>query len=75
MNIQKIGKKHGVEVDGEAVDLGFFKGIECDLIVASMEISQEIKEENIEVIGIDNILDQNEIENKIVPYLIKLKDK
>ncbi|GAA0736681.1 PTS sugar transporter subunit IIB [Clostridium oceanicum] len=71
MSIQEIGKKYDVEVDGEAVDLGSSKGRECDLIVASSEIAEEIKEENIEVIAIDNLLDKEEIERKILPYIKK----
>jgi len=35
MTIKDIGKKHHVAVEGEAVDLGSYKGKPCDLIAAS----------------------------------------
>ena len=40
MTIKDIGKKHHVAVEGEAVDLGSYKGKPCDLIAASSEIAK-----------------------------------
>lgn len=68
MTIQDIGKKFDVKVSGEACDLGSYKGKSCDLIVASSEIAQQIQSEDIPVIGILNLLDKKEIEEKIKPY-------
>ena len=68
MTIQDIGKKHDVKVTGEACDLGSYKGKKCDLIVASSEIASQIRSENIEVIGIKNILDKKEFEEKLKKY-------
>ena len=42
MTIKDIGKKHHVAVEGEAVDLGSYKGKPCDLIAASSEIAKQI---------------------------------
>lgn len=68
MTIQDIGKKYDVKVTGEACDLGSYKGKKCDLIVASSEIASQIRSENIEVIGIKNILDKKEFEEKMKKY-------
>jgi PTS system ascorbate-specific IIB component len=68
MTIQEIGNKHGIKVDGEAIDLGSVKGNHCDLIVASSEIAKEISSSAIEVIAIKNLLDKVEIEEKVLPY-------
>lgn len=68
MTIQDIGKKYGVKVTGEASDLGSYKGKPCDLIVATSEIASQIQGVSVEVIGIQNILDKNEIEDKIKKY-------
>lgn len=68
MTIQDIGKKYNIKITGEACDLGSYKGKPCDLIVASSEIAQQIKSEDIPVLGISNLLDKNDIEEKIKQY-------
>ena len=56
--------------EGEATDLGSYKGKSCDLIVASSEIAKQI-EADVPVLAITNLLDKAEIEEKIRPYLNK----
>lgn len=68
MSIQEIGRKHGVAITGEAVDLGSYKGKSCDLIAASSEISRQIVTQK-PLIAIDNLLNKKEIEDKLLPYL------
>ena len=65
MSIQDIGKKYGIEITGEAIDLGSYKGKQADLIVASSEIANQIEADGIPVIGITNLIDLEEIENKV----------
>lgn len=69
MSIKDIGKKHGVKIEGEAVDLGSYQGKPCDLIAASSEIAKQIKSD-VPVVAISNILDKTDIEAKILPYLV-----
>ncbi len=68
MLVKDIGKKHGVVVEGEAVDLGSYKGKPCDLIVASSEIAKQIQSE-IPVVGVENLLDKTGIEAAVLPWL------
>lgn len=68
MTVQEIGRKHGVKVEGEAVDLGSYKGKPCDLIVASSEIAKQIQSDK-PVVGISNLLDKAAIEQSILIYL------
>lgn len=75
MDIQAIAKKHGFKVEGEATDLGSAKGKPCDFMVASSEIAPELKGEPIEVVGIDNLLDKREIENRVMPVIMRLAEK
>jgi len=72
MTIQEIARKHGLEVEGEAVDLGSAKGKTCDLIVAASDIAAELKDLPVDVIGIRNLLDKTEIEEKVLPVLKRL---
>lgn len=75
MTIQEISKKHGIKVDGEAVDLGSAKGKDCDLVVAASEIASELSDMPVEVIGIYNLLDKEEIERKVLPALKRLANQ
>ncbi|TNJ67784.1 PTS sugar transporter subunit IIB [Paenibacillus hemerocallicola] len=78
MDIQEMAAKHGIKVEGEAVDLGSAKGKSCDLMVASSEIAGELSEESVQVIAINNLLDKNELQDKVLPVLqaiIAGKDK
>lgn len=69
MDIQEMAAKHGIKVDGEAVDLGSAKGKSCDLMVASSEIAAELEGESVRVVPIHNMLNKKEIEDKVLPVL------
>lgn len=71
MSIKEIGKKHGVDIDGEAVDLGSYKGKKCDFIAASAEIAKQIDDAGIPVVAISNIISKAAIEEAILPYFPK----
>ncbi len=71
MSIKEIGKKHGVDIDGEAVDLGSYKGKKCDFIAASAEIAKQIDGAGIPVVAISNIISKAAIEEAILPYFPK----
>ena len=68
MTIKDIGKKHHVAVEGEAVDLGSYKGKPCDLIAASTEIAKQIVAD-VPVLSVTNLLDKKGIEEMILPYM------
>lgn len=70
MSIQEIGKKHGINITGEAVDLGSYKGKPCDLIAATSEIARQVVSDK-PVVFIENLLNKKEIEEKILPFLSK----
>ncbi|MDQ0177604.1 PTS sugar transporter subunit IIB [Bacillus chungangensis] len=72
MDIQEIGKRHGYDIQGEAVDLGSAKGKVCDFMVASSEIVSELSDESVEIVSINNILDKEEIESKVMPVVERL---
>jgi PTS system ascorbate-specific IIB component len=69
MNVQDLGKKHGIEVKGEAVDLGSAKGRDVDLIVASSEIAGQLSGETARVVTLNNLVDKEELERKVLPVL------
>ena len=68
MTIKDIGKKHHVAVEGEAVDLGSYKGKPCDLIAASSEIAKQIVAD-VPVLSFTNFLDKKGSEEMILPYM------
>lgn len=66
MDIQEIGRRHGIEVTGEALDMSSLKGRECDAIFGSSEIVKELSDLDVPVIPITNILDKDEIERRFL---------
>lgn len=72
MTVKEIGRKYGVPIDGEAVDLGSYKGKSCDLIAASDEIARQIRCD-VPLLAIKNLLDKAEIEEQLKPFLEKAK--
>ena len=68
MSIQEIGRKYGVKIEGEAVDLGSYKGKSCDLIAASAEIAKQVTAD-VPVLPIANLLNKADIEEQLKPYL------
>lgn len=71
MEIQSMAKEAGYTVEGEATDLGSAKGKRSDLIVASSEIASELTDEIAPVIAINNMLDKDEIKEKVLPLIEK----
>jgi PTS system ascorbate-specific IIB component len=69
MNVQDLGKAHGIKVKGEAVDLGSAKGRDADLIVASSEMVSKLSDSTIPVVGLNNLVDKGELEDKVLPAL------
>lgn len=72
MEIQDLGNRNGFTIGGEATDLSSAKGKNADLIVASSEIAQELENNEIPVVSIINLLDKNEIEEKVLPYIMQI---
>ncbi|MBP1040955.1 PTS sugar transporter subunit IIB [Vagococcus sp. BWB3-3] len=69
MEVQDMGKRHGFEVNGEATDLSSAKGKVADLIIASSEIAKELAGESAVVVPIVNLLDKEEIQEKVLPHI------
>lgn len=69
MEIQSLAKKHGIVMEGEAVDLSTANGVNSDIIVASKEIAGTITSPQAIIIPIQNIIDKHEIEEKVLPIL------
>ena len=56
-------------VEGEALDMSSVKGLPCDAIFGSSEIVKELGDLDVPVIGIKNILDKQEIEEKFLAFV------
>lgn len=69
MELQDIGRKHGIDVKGEALDMSSVKGRNVDAIFGSSEIVKELTDIEVPVIGIKNILDKEEIEAKFLEFV------
>lgn len=75
MEIQDIGRKHGIDVKGEALDMSSVKGRNVDAIFGSSEIVKELTDVDVPVVGIKNILDKEEIEAKFLDFVQQRGEK
>ena len=75
MEIQDIGRKHGIDVKGEALDMSSVKGRNVDAIFGSSEIVKELTDVDVPVVGIKNILDKEEIEAKFLEFVQQRGEK
>ena len=70
MNVESVLKKLNVEYTIENTDLGSAQSIDTDIIMAAPQITQYLKEHKANIISISNILDEEEIKEKL-SYLKK----
>lgn len=71
MNIESILKKHGKSAQIDNVDLGSIKGIDADLIIASKEMEERLKDINHPKIFINNLINKFELEQKLEDFFQK----
>ncbi|WP_105034540.1 PTS sugar transporter subunit IIB [Cryobacterium aureum] len=69
MELQSIGAKHGITIEGEALDISSVHGQNCDAIFGSNEIVKSLDGITVPVVGIKNILDKAEIEAKLLELI------
>lgn len=72
VQVRNVASKKGWDVDCEHASLdavGNFKG---DLIISLSDVAKEIEAEGVKtpVIGINSLMDANEIEKKMTPYVV-----
>lgn len=69
MDLQQIGRRHSIDIEGEALDMSSVKGRDCDVIFGSSEIVKELTDVGVPVVGIVNILDKAEIESALLDFV------
>lgn len=68
MYVQDVFDKLGIPVEIEATDVSFAKGTKADLIITSVTLVSALSDVGTPVIGIQNLIDRNEIEQKLRSY-------
>jgi len=69
MATEKVLKNEGIKAKIEVTDLGNAKGLQADYIVASPEIANRLKDHSATVISIKNMMDKDEIKEKLVSII------
>lgn len=69
MAIDKVLKEENIKAKVEVSDLGNAKGLVADYIVASPEIAQRLKDHKSTVVAIKNMMDKNEIKEKLISQI------
>ncbi|MEG0296883.1 MAG: PTS sugar transporter subunit IIB [Clostridium sp.] len=74
MNIQNVLNELGVSgVDVSHSDLSSAKGTPADVYVATKDLSSRLEGLGGEVVSLNNMIDANELKEKLVAVLTKLK--
>jgi len=68
MFVQDVFDKLCVPVEIEATDVSFGKGMKADLIITSTSLLAVMSDVSTPVIGIQNLIDRDEIERKLRAY-------
>jgi PTS system ascorbate-specific IIB component len=71
MAVEKVLKSENIKANVEVSDLGNAKGLDADYIVASPEIAERLKDHKATVISIKNMMDKNEIKEKLISQMNK----
>lgn len=71
MAVEKVLKSENIKAKVEVSDLGNAKGLDADYIVASPEIAERLKDHKATVIAIKNMMDKNEIKEKLISQINK----
>jgi PTS system ascorbate-specific IIB component len=71
MAVEKVLKSENIKANVVVSDLGNAKGLDADYIVASPEIAERLKEHKATVIAIKNMMDKNEIKEKLISQINK----
>ena len=69
MSIDKILSTNGIRAEVIAWDLGSFKGQSADIVVAPSDMKKHLESYSGKVILINNLIDQKEIESKVLPVV------
>ncbi|MBE6070646.1 MAG: PTS sugar transporter subunit IIB [Clostridium butyricum] len=73
MNIQNVLNELGVTgVDVSHSDLSSAKGTQADIYVATKDLSSRLEGLGGEVVSLNNMIDSNELKEKLVEVLTKL---
>ena len=67
--LEDILKQEGVQAEVIPWDLGSFKGQQADLIVAPVDMETHLRSVQAKVVLIKNLVDKNEIKEKVLKAL------
>ncbi len=69
LNVKKAIKELGVSADVDHTDLSTGKSMNADIYLGAKDIMNNFKKDGANIVGLENIMDLNEIKQKISPYL------
>lgn len=69
LNVQKVVKELGIDATVENTDLTTGKTTDADIYIAAADIAGNFNKDGAKVVALGNIMDTNEIKEKISQYL------
>lgn len=73
LTIDDILKEEGIKAEVVPWDLGSFKGQQADIVVGPTDMERHLKGANAIIVLIHNLVDKEEIKNKIMAALNELE--
>lgn len=72
IQIRSLLADHGITATVEPVDLGSFKAMPADLVVAPSDMGEQVSGTSAAVVLIDNLVDKNEVSTKVLEAVREL---
>ena len=69
LNVKKVLKELGKTADVDHIDLASASSIEADIYIATEDIMENFKKEGVTKVALRNIMDTNELKEKLGQYL------
>lgn len=64
--IRKVLKEESITATVDPIDLGSFKSMQADIVVAPRDMERQMKGAKARVVLIDNLIDKEEIKTKVL---------
>lgn len=66
LNIRKVLKEESITAKVDPIDLGSFKSMQADIVVAPRDMERQVRGAKARVVLIDNLIDKEEIRTKVL---------
>ena len=75
MQVRSLLAEQGIQAQVEPVDLGSFKTMQADIVVAPRDMEKQVSDQSTtHVVLIDNLIDKEEVSTKVLEVVRSISD-